>query len=356
MPATKQPRSQEFAEGGAALAKLAGGLLEASSFEELERTFVPRFGRLVGAPMYGFYTLEADGGGIEHSVAVNVSDAWVASYKRMLDADPLVAVTRETGQPAYNLALMSAEDWEASEVYRGAYAMHRMRHVLEVPIVDRGRIIGSLGCAATGTERGFAASDLQAAAAVADLLALSIRRIRRRADDERIVEQAFAVVELTGAALAVSDPGSGAFDLNDAARHILGEVLDGEARLPALLARSPGEHRFSRRAEVPLANGETALLHSHSQVLGDGRVVTALELKRPQPELDHRLLAALTPRETEVAVLVVAGLSDREIADRLYLSRYTVQQYVKRIYRALGVDSRVALTRLLLGAPIAPPN
>jgi DNA-binding CsgD family transcriptional regulator len=58
---------------------------------------------------------------------------------------------------------------------------------------------------------------------------------------------------------------------------------------------------------------------------------------------------ALTPREREVAALVVDGLADREIAQRLYLSRHTVSQYVKRIYRKLGVDSRVALTGLLLG-------
>jgi DNA-binding CsgD family transcriptional regulator len=60
-------------------------------------------------------------------------------------------------------------------------------------------------------------------------------------------------------------------------------------------------------------------------------------------------MVALTPREREVAALVVDGLADREIADRLYLSRHTVSQYVKRIYRKLDVDSRVALTRLLLG-------
>ena len=50
-----------------------------------------------------------------------------------------------------------------------------------------------------------------------------------------------------------------------------------------------------------------------------------------------------------MATLVVDGLTDREIAERLYLSRHTVSQYVKRIYRKLGVDSRVMLTRLLLG-------
>ena len=58
---------------------------------------------------------------------------------------------------------------------------------------------------------------------------------------------------------------------------------------------------------------------------------------------------ALTAREAEVAVLIVEGLADREIAERIYLSHHTVTQYVKRIYRKLDVDSRVALTRLLLG-------
>ena len=347
---TKTTSRDEFAAGGTALAKLARGLTAASSFEELGRAFAPRFGRLIDAPMYGFYALEPDGSEIEHSVAVNVSDTWVASYTRMLDADPLVAVTRESGQPAYNLALMSAEEWQASEIYRGAYAMHEMRHVVEAPIVDGGQILGSLGCGAPG--RGFTEADLRLAGAVADVLALAIRRIRRRQDDERALVQASAVVELTGAALAVSEPGSPELRLNDAARALLGDVAEGEARLPALLARSPGDERFSRHGEVSLAGGESALLHAHSQVLADGAVVTVLELKRQQPELDHRVLGTLTPRETEVAVLVAAGLSDREIAERLYLSRFTVHEYVKRIYRALDVDSRVTLTRLLLGAPV----
>jgi hypothetical protein len=35
--------------------------------------------------------------------------------------------------------------------------------------------------------------------------------------------------------------------------------------------------------------------------------------------------------------------------------KVTVSQNVKRIYRALGIDSRVALTRLMLGAPARVP-
>ena len=82
----------------------------------------------------------------------------------------------------------------------------------------------------------------------------------------------------------------------------------------------------------------------------DGALVTVLELRGEQPGLAGRFLRSLTPREAEVAGLVVEGLTDREIARRLLLSPYTVMQHVKSVYRKLGVDSRVALTRLLTGA------
>jgi DNA-binding CsgD family transcriptional regulator len=68
-----------------------------------------------------------------------------------------------------------------------------------------------------------------------------------------------------------------------------------------------------------------------------------LELDRERPGALAGPLVALTPREREVATLVVEWLADREIAERLYLSHHTVSQYLKRIYRKLGVDSRVAL-------------
>ena len=76
-----------------------------------------------------------------------------------------------------------------------------------------------------------------------------------------------------------------------------------------------------------------------------------LDLRREHPRVSPAAVAALTPREAVVAGLVVDGLTDREIAERLYLSHHTVSQYVKRIYRKLDVESRVGLTRLLLGAP-----
>ena len=54
-------------------------------------------------------------------------------------------------------------------------------------------------------------------------------------------------------------------------------------------------------------------------------------------EAEHNLL---TVREKEILNLVAQGLSNREIAEQLFVSRYTVESHIKHIYRKLSVTKR----------------
>jgi len=56
----------------------------------------------------------------------------------------------------------------------------------------------------------------------------------------------------------------------------------------------------------------------------------------------------LTEREREVLALMVDGLSNQEIADRLFLSLGTVKFHAGNIYSKLSVDSRVAAVTLAI--------
>ena len=51
----------------------------------------------------------------------------------------------------------------------------------------------------------------------------------------------------------------------------------------------------------------------------------------------------LSHRESEVAKLVAAGMSNRRIGERLYLSERTVEGHVERIRNKLGVRSRTGV-------------
>ena len=58
--------------------------------------------------------------------------------------------------------------------------------------------------------------------------------------------------------------------------------------------------------------------------------------------------AGLTPREIEVLGLVATGMTNVQVAQRLFLSPRTVQRHLNSIYHKLGVSSRVAATRFAL--------
>jgi DNA-binding CsgD family transcriptional regulator len=65
----------------------------------------------------------------------------------------------------------------------------------------------------------------------------------------------------------------------------------------------------------------------------------------PDPQPDR--LASLSGAEQRVARLVTEGLSNREIAENLFIRAGTVEFHLTNIYRKLGVSGRVALRRFL---------
>jgi DNA-binding CsgD family transcriptional regulator len=66
--------------------------------------------------------------------------------------------------------------------------------------------------------------------------------------------------------------------------------------------------------------------------------------------------SALTQTERQVAALVVQGLSNREVAGRLFVSVRTVESNLSRIYRKLGVRSRTEMVRAMAARELNMPG
>jgi DNA-binding CsgD family transcriptional regulator len=110
------------------------------------------------------------------------------------------------------------------------------------------------------------------------------------------------------------------------------------------------------RARVRTAAGRWLVVRG--SLLGDGpgsRVAVLVEAARP-PELAPLIADAyaLTRRERSVTELVARGFSTIEIAARLHLSAYTVQDHLKAIFDKTGSGSRGDLVAQLFFRHDAP--
>jgi DNA-binding NarL/FixJ family response regulator len=80
-----------------------------------------------------------------------------------------------------------------------------------------------------------------------------------------------------------------------------------------------------------------------SKDLGAGDIVKAVRMVALGMEVFGRgeeQAGPLSGREREVVGLIAAGATNREIAQRLYLSPHTVKEHTSAIYRKLGVRNR----------------
>jgi DNA-binding CsgD family transcriptional regulator len=78
---------------------------------------------------------------------------------------------------------------------------------------------------------------------------------------------------------------------------------------------------------------------SHLRELGVRRRLVAAEL-------ETNGWAAMTSSELAVAQLVAEGLTNREVAERLFVSPHTVNSHLRHVFAKLGINSRVELARL----------
>ncbi|MFW5925023.1 MAG: helix-turn-helix transcriptional regulator [Myxococcota bacterium] len=149
--------------------------------------------------------------------------------------------------------------------------------------------------------------------------------------------------------------------------------LDGDGSIA--ITSEPPPPNDGRTVSLPIRNGRQSLgvLHLYPQDPGISFGTDELRLARWGTRvlargLDyaHRLVheggrrsgegvsetlerSPLTPRERDVAALVVSGVSTRAIASRTGLTVSTVNTYLKRIFAKLGVHSRVELVARMAG-------
>ena len=146
-------------------------------------------------------------------------------------------------------------------------------------------------------------------------------------------------VELAGAAVADAERVDGALDVARA-RLIAGRALAASDRDGALLALAAAEQ----------ASATAGAARVRDEALQEQRRLGRRVGRGGERGRAGGGVGALSPREREVAGLVADGRTNREIAARLFLSEKTIETVLSRVFRKLGVRSRVEVAARVAAA------
>lgn len=130
---------------------------------------------------------------------------------------------------------------------------------------------------------------------------------------------------------------------------VVGEAVDGVEAVELAAALTPDLVVMDVR--MPRLTGDEAT----ARILAGVRSVAAGEVAL-SPAIAAQLVArmrqpahpALTPRETEVLRLVAAGLTNKQIGERLHLGEATVKTHLLRTFDKLGVSDRTRAVTLAM--------
>jgi DNA-binding CsgD family transcriptional regulator len=252
---------------------------------------------------------------------------------------------------------------------------------LRVVLRDGGRVWGGLSLFRCSPESPFDVDDLELMAALSPLFAVGLRGGLLT---EAAAPESDARHDDAGPAVIVVDPAGRIRQISSGAERRLADLLPADPGRPAgplpgghadpggpaeghacpggpagedvrvrgsvagvvAAARryAAGEQEHPARSRIRGPGGQWLVLHASTLAHRDGSagdVVVTIEEARP-PEIVPLVVAAfdLTPRERDVTLLVLQGMDTREIAARLHLSSYTVQDHLKAVFDKAGVRSR----------------
>jgi DNA-binding CsgD family transcriptional regulator len=123
-------------------------------------------------------------------------------------------------------------------------------------------------------------------------------------------------------------------------------VRDGDASREAARA-AIGPIRFQRAWSTGQAQTLEAAVEAAKAA------VETVDLDRRPSSPPGRRPFDLTPREREVVALVSAGLTDGQIAERLFISKKTASVHVANVKAKLGASSRVEMATIALREDLA---
>ena len=115
----------------------------------------------------------------------------------------------------------------------------------------------------------------------------------------------------------------------------------------ALVAAGERDDAVAALREAETETGECGSLRVRDEMRRELRKLGARAEVRGPATADDSGLSSLTKRELEIAELITDRMTNPQIAEKLFLSKKTIETHIRNVFHKLGVSSRVEVARVV---------
>ncbi|GAB3580903.1 hypothetical protein GCM10027445_51940 [Amycolatopsis endophytica] len=344
------PKNAPSADGGH---RFAVALQSALTIGDVEDAFFNVASTVIAAPGLGLYQIDATSGDMIDFKAQVDSD-FLADYETYgRQDDPVLEFVLRQNRPVDSSRVVSRQVWEGCGA-RTALDVGGYYHSLEAPVIVSGALYGTMNFARPQGQPAFSEADITAAWLAGEHLGLALERALRYEQTDRRATRLEHVLDHVPQALVVTDLDAHVLFRNRTARSaahnasttaliedsIVTAMEQFRVTSKRVCTRTAVEHQTRRRVVVKSfrlpGRDDAALTMLLDQTSGEAARLPAWDV--------------LSKREQEIAELVSQGLTNKQIAERAFVSENTVKQHLKRVFAKTDVRNRAELMQRIWAA------
>lgn len=341
--------------------RLALDLQSALTVEDVHRRYLGAVAGMVSADAYGLSQFAPAGRRllVQSTSTRQAPQGLVADYNDVgAETDPVLTSSLRRGAPIDNSRAISDRTWYSSPTFEVLRA-HGLEHSLVATLWGKKGVLGALYLARKKSSEPFATQDLIDIELAQRHVSASLERAIQQAKLHRQVSLVGYAFDQLEAAVVVADEAGVLFEseearkLREAGPVVASHIEELVAMNVEEMGRS-GPQVIDRFALIDLpgdgaqgGSGTRRLNVRSTMSPGDLDAVVSylyVQDRDQRPPVDDSPLSA---REREIVVWVAQGLTNRQIAERAFVSENTVRQHLKRIFRKLDVHNRAQLVQAI---------
>ena len=260
--------------------------------------------------------------------------------------------------------LVNYKNFVRSKIYEEFFKNYSIHHILDLNLIHQGKAFGFVCLYRPRNQSHFNEEDCELAKLMAPVISIIAKKV--------LLEEQLQKYETVIQSLSSELPNNGVFVVdenfqllyaNSNARNVLSELYETGNRSGSQIdfypeeitdyckklksQKNPDASAATEKCELVLGHGRQNLsFHIRHLNRDDESSLFIINIEDGSPLLcsnNEMRYAGLSEREIDVIHAASRGLTNREIAELLYISTNTVQSHLKSVYDKLGIRNRTSL-------------